>query len=70
MSFVCQGCGNPQGSGIKPVQRVVAIRPVEYVDEDNKVIAQGTEIERELRLCPACAMETWRASPLLGEVHG
>ncbi len=62
MSFRCDGCGEPQENGRKPIKFVAETRkkiyPKRYADPEHKICIDnggtGIEIVREMNLCPFC----------------
>ena len=52
MSFRCESCNVPQEPGIRPTMRVVAMRDRVYNTQGGDI--PGSEIAREIRICPAC----------------
>jgi hypothetical protein len=66
--FNCQECGNPTGPRVKPIVAVTETRNREYLieNENEELIigAVGTEIVKEVKLCPPCAGADAPAEPV------
>jgi len=55
MSFRCGNCNEAQEAGTKPIKRVAETREKEYVNHGKLTL--GTEIVKEVMLCPPCDTE-------------
>jgi len=50
VSFRCEKCGKVAPKGVSPVMEVIETRPKTYPNGGH-----GTEIVKEIKLCPECA---------------
>ena len=53
--YICAACRLVQPPKTPALSKVLETRDRVYLDEKGLVIAKGTEIVREIRVCPACA---------------
>jgi len=55
--FKCEECGKVVGPKIRGKMKIIKTRLAIYEDEEGIERARGTEIVKEIRVCPEC----WKA---------
>lgn len=55
--FICGTCDIVQAPKVASHPHVVEQRFVDYNDSDGNFISSGTEIVKEIRICPTCRAE-------------